>query len=76
MGIYVARRLLWIPFLLLAVTSVTFTLGQYGPGDPVEVLLGQHYNPDVVERIRHNHRRHLVALDVLFNKGIPFAAEP
>jgi ABC-type dipeptide/oligopeptide/nickel transport system permease component len=52
MGVYIARRLLWIPFLLLAVTSVTFTLGQYGPGDPVEVLLGQHYNPDVVERIR------------------------
>ncbi len=53
MGVYIARRLLWIPFLLLAVTSVTFTLGQYGPGDPVEVLLGQHYNPDVIERIRH-----------------------
>ena len=53
MGIYIARRILWIPFLLLAVTFITFTLGQYGPGDPVEVLLGQHFNPEVAERIRH-----------------------
>ena len=53
MGVYIARRLLWIPFLLIAVTLVTFALGLYGPGDPVEVMLGQNYNPEVAERIRH-----------------------
>lgn len=31
---------------------VTFSLGQFGPGDPVEILLGQHFNPEVVTRIR------------------------
>ncbi|MBI4302149.1 MAG: ABC transporter permease [Chloroflexi bacterium] len=50
---YIVRRLLWAPVVLLAVSLVTFTLGQYGPGDPVEVLLGRHTNPDVVARIRH-----------------------
>ena len=27
-------------------------MGRYGPGDPVQVLMGQHSNPEVVERIR------------------------
>ena len=52
MGTYVARRLLWLPFILLIVTFITFLLGRYGPGDPVEILMGQHSNPEVVQRIR------------------------
>ena len=35
------------------VSLVTYALGIYGPGDPVEVLMGQHRNPEVVARIRH-----------------------
>ncbi|MCL5959839.1 MAG: ABC transporter permease [Chloroflexi bacterium] len=42
-----------MPVILLAVSFITFALGTYGPGDPVQVLLGQHTNPEVVERIRH-----------------------
>ncbi len=49
---YIIRRLLWAPFVLLAVTFFTFVLGHYGPGDPIVVLMGQHNNPEVVERIR------------------------
>lgn len=49
---YIARRLLWTPFVLLAVSFITFTLGLLGPGDPVQVLMGQKNNPDAVERIR------------------------
>ena len=52
MGIYIGRRLLWTPFLLFMVSFITFALGQFGPGDPVELLLGQHRDPEVVERIR------------------------
>ncbi|PKB82373.1 MAG: hypothetical protein BZY88_04685 [SAR202 cluster bacterium Io17-Chloro-G9] len=52
MGTYVARRLLWLPFILLIVTFITFLLGRYGPGDPVEILMGQHNNPEAVHRIR------------------------
>ncbi len=50
---YVLRRLLWTPVLILAVSFFTFALGHYGPGDPVQVLMGQHSNPEVVARIRH-----------------------
>ena len=52
MGTYIARRLIWTPFLLLMVTFVTFALGRFGPGDPVEILMGQYSNPEVVQRIR------------------------
>ena len=49
---FVVRRLLWAPFVLLAVSLATFALGRFGPGDPVEILQGQYNNPEVVERIR------------------------
>ena len=52
MAAYVLRRLLWLPVILFTVSFVTFVLGRYGPGDPVQVLMGQHSNPAVVERIR------------------------
>ncbi len=46
MWLYISRRLLWLPVLLLATSLVTFTLGRFGPGDPVQVLLGDRYDPD------------------------------
>ena len=52
MAAYILRRMLWLPVILLIVSFVTFVLGRYGPGDPVQVLMGQHTNPQVVERIR------------------------
>lgn len=52
MGTYAARRLLWLPFLLIIVTFVTFALLRVGPGDPVQVWLGQHQNDEVRSRLR------------------------
>ena len=52
MGAYVIRRLAWLPVILLIVSFITFALGRFGPGDPVEVLMGQYADPGVVERIR------------------------
>jgi ABC-type dipeptide/oligopeptide/nickel transport system permease component len=51
-GTYIARRLLWVPFLLLITSFVTFALGRFGPGDPVEILMGQNFREDVAQRIR------------------------
>jgi peptide/nickel transport system permease protein len=50
---YVVRRSLWLPALLLIIAFITFGLGYYGPGDPAQVLLGQHTNPAIVARIKH-----------------------
>ena len=52
MGTYIVRRLVWLPVILLIVSFITFVLGRYGPGDPIQVLMGQHSDPQVVERIR------------------------
>ena len=52
MGTYALRRLVWLPFLLLIVTFITFALLRLGPGDPVQVWLGQHQNDEVRQRIR------------------------
>ena len=52
MAKYVLRRILWLPFLLIAVSSVTFALGTYGPGDPAQVMMGAKYDPVVAARLR------------------------
>lgn len=52
MLVYIVRRLLWLPVLLAAVTFVTFVLGRYGPGDPVQVRLGTKYTPEAAARLR------------------------
>lgn len=52
MGTYIIRRLVWLPIILVIVSFITFALGRFGPGDPVEVLMGQYADEQVVERIR------------------------
>ena len=52
MGTYIIHRLIWLPIILLIVSFITFALGRFGPGDPVEVLMGQYADEQVVERIR------------------------
>ena len=54
MWLYITRRLLWLPVLLFAASLVTFTLGRFGPGDPVQVMLGNRYEEGsvVTENLR------------------------
>ena len=53
MWIYIARRLLFLPVILLAVSLITFSLGRFAPGDPVNVMLGNRSTPEVADRLRH-----------------------
>lgn len=52
MWVYIAKRLMWVPVVMLAVSLVTFALGTYGPGDPAQVMLGSRSTPENVERLR------------------------
>ncbi len=52
MTAYIVGRLFWYPILLFAVTTVTLGLGLYGPGDPAQVYLGKHSDPQTVARLR------------------------
>ena len=38
--------------ILLIISFITFSLGRFGPGDPVEILMGQYADEKVIERIR------------------------
>ncbi len=49
---YSLRRLMWTPVLLVFVSFFVFLLGTYGPGDPVEIRLGNNYTPELAERLR------------------------
>ena len=52
MWVYIAKRLMWVPVVMLAVSLITFALGTYGPGDPAQVILGSRSTPENVERLR------------------------
>jgi len=51
-GTYIVRRLAWLPVILVIISFITFALGRFGPGDPVEILMGQYNDEKVIERIR------------------------
>lgn len=55
MAAFILRRLVWLPILLFFISAVTFALGLYGPGDPVQVMLGMHATPATIERLRHEY---------------------
>ena len=52
MGVYIVRRLLFLPVILLTVSFITFALFRLVPGDPVVVMLGPKYRPEVADRLR------------------------
>ena len=52
MRIYIVRRLALLPLMIFAVSLITFSLGHYGPGDPVRVMMGNKYDPAAAERVR------------------------
>jgi peptide/nickel transport system permease protein len=49
---YVLRRLLWVVFLLFAVSIVTFVLFFLMPGDPAAASVPRQATPEVVEQVR------------------------
>ena len=52
MAAYVVRRLVWLPFVLLVVSFLTFTIARFGPGDPITVAAGQIRDDEILEQIR------------------------
>ena len=52
MAVYIIRRLLWLPFILLIVSFATFAIARFGPGDPVAVAAGQFRDPEVLAQVR------------------------
>ena len=49
---YVIRRLIWVVFLLFAVSIVTFVLFFLMPGDPASASVPRQATPEVIEQVR------------------------
>jgi ABC-type dipeptide/oligopeptide/nickel transport system permease component len=48
----VLKRLLSFPFVLLAITFLTFIVSYLAPGDPILTLMGNQRDPEIYERLR------------------------
>ena len=53
MFIYVAKRLLWAPILIIISTFFVFFMGSIAPGDPAELKLGNKATPERIEKLRN-----------------------
>ena len=51
-ALYVLRRLLLVPVILLVVSIVAFSLGRLAPSDYVQIQAGSRAQPETIERIR------------------------
>ena len=52
MLVYILRRLLWTPVLLLLAAFFVFFMGTVAPGDPAELRLGNRATPERIDRLR------------------------
>ena len=52
MAFYLVKRLLSIIPVLLGITIITFTAIHLAPGDPVQVRMGQRYDPVIAQQLR------------------------
>src|SRR3954462_362980 len=54
MAAYIARRLIWVVFLLFTVALITFVIFSVLPsGDPAVLRAGRQPSPELVASIRH-----------------------
>src|SRR3954451_17569719 len=55
MAAYIARRLIWVVFLLFMITLITFVIFSVLPsGDPAVLRAGRQPSPQLIESIRHH----------------------
>ncbi|GCE27998.1 glutathione ABC transporter permease [Dictyobacter alpinus] len=53
MAQFIIKRLIGLIFVLAGVTFITFIIGYAAPGDPIQEMLGQHFNADQYMRLKH-----------------------
>ncbi|HEV2662273.1 MAG TPA: hypothetical protein VGU68_16820, partial [Ktedonobacteraceae bacterium] len=44
---FLVSRAIGLLFVLLCVTFLTFICGYFAPGDPIRVIMGQHFIPSL-----------------------------
>jgi ABC-type dipeptide/oligopeptide/nickel transport system permease component len=49
------KRLIGLVFVIICVTFITFILGYFAPGDPIKVMMGEHFDPRLYASLRHQY---------------------
>lgn len=50
---FILTRIIGLVFVLFGVTFVTFIMGYFAPGDPIRLMLGQHFSPAAYAELKH-----------------------
>jgi ABC-type dipeptide/oligopeptide/nickel transport system permease component len=50
---FLVKRFIGLLFVIIGVTFITFVMGLNAPGDPISLLLGQHYTPAAHAALAH-----------------------
>ena len=64
---FIMQRLIGFIFVIIGVSFITFIMGYFSPIDPVRVMLGQHFNLDIYNSIRHQYGLDLPWYQQYFN---------
>jgi ABC-type dipeptide/oligopeptide/nickel transport system permease component len=52
---FLLKRFIGLLFVVLGVTFITFIMGNFAPGDPIRVLLGEHPDKVLEMQLRHTY---------------------
>ncbi len=50
---FLIKRFIGLIFVVIGVTFITFIMGYFSPGNPIRVLLGEHFNPTLEAQLKH-----------------------
>lgn len=50
---FILIRIIGLVFVLFGVTFITFIMGYFAPGDPIRLMLGQHFRPAAYAELKH-----------------------
>lgn len=67
MAQFLLKRLIGLVFVLVGVTFITFIIGYAAPGDPIQEMLGNHFNALQYARLKHQYGLDLPVLQQYFN---------
>lgn len=64
---FLIKRLIGLIFVVICVTFITFILGFKAPGDPIQSMLGFHFNPTLYAQLKHQYGLDLPWYQQYFN---------
>lgn len=53
MAQFLVKRFIGLVFVVVGVTFITFVLGYFAPGDPIKEAMGNHFNLQTWQQLRH-----------------------